>query len=353
MKIGILTHPLVCNYGGILQALSFFHYLKENGNEVIVIDRRNNFTRQKRFIKKFSNLLNIFHIRKSNPYHSQQHRFIREQFNRTNEIYSHQQLLTTINKERLDYIFIGSDQIWNPEFVHKSSMDYWGAFLNETEIKTSFYGGSMWSKVWEYDEADTAYISQLVKKVIGISAREVSTKVALEQNLQLDNVEYVLDPTLLHTKDFYDQFAAPRITENPYVFVYWLGSEDSLPDVQKLFPGYKILKCNFGKPDENLSVEDWLSAIKHANVVFTNSFHGCALSIIYQKHFIPFNQYNGEWDSRMLTLLQKLGMNEKMKDIYSVENYIDVYANLSELRQSSMSYIDKCLSTELEDQSFE
>lgn len=344
MKIGILTHPLVCNYGGILQALSFSHILKEKGHEVIMIDRRKDLPKHEILIKKFIDLLSATHLKRRTHIHAEQLRFIKNHFHRTNEIYGHSQMVNTIINERFDYIFIGSDQIWNPEFVHKSSMDYWGSFLKEVSVRTSFYGGSMWSKVWEYNNEDTTAIKELVKNFVGISARELSTQIVLEKNLGIKDVEYVLDPTLLHDKDFYNRYASSKIESSPYVFVYWLGCEDNLPNVGDIFPKHKIVKCNFGSPNENLSVEDWLSAIKNADVVFTNSFHGCALSIIYHKHFIPYAQYNGgEWDSRMLTLLHKFNMHDKMDDIYSIEDYDEIDKQISKLRIQSLEYIDNCL----------
>lgn len=41
-KIGILTHPLINNYGGILQAFALSSYIRSLGYEPLVIDRRNN-----------------------------------------------------------------------------------------------------------------------------------------------------------------------------------------------------------------------------------------------------------------------------------------------------------------------
>ena len=41
MKIGILTHPLETNYGGILQAFALQKVLRDMGHDVYTIDRHN------------------------------------------------------------------------------------------------------------------------------------------------------------------------------------------------------------------------------------------------------------------------------------------------------------------------
>ena len=41
MKVGILTHPLETNYGGILQAFALQTALRKMGFDAITIDRHN------------------------------------------------------------------------------------------------------------------------------------------------------------------------------------------------------------------------------------------------------------------------------------------------------------------------
>ena len=40
MKIGIITQPLECNYGGLLQNYALQQVLRNSGNEVYTINRR-------------------------------------------------------------------------------------------------------------------------------------------------------------------------------------------------------------------------------------------------------------------------------------------------------------------------
>lgn len=42
MKIGILTHPLHNNYGGLLQAYALKETLLSLGHETVIINRRSN-----------------------------------------------------------------------------------------------------------------------------------------------------------------------------------------------------------------------------------------------------------------------------------------------------------------------
>ena len=64
MKIGILTHPLVSNYGGVLQSYALSTYLRNQGHDVIVLNRQPNMKFLFRILKSilifFSNYFKVF-----------------------------------------------------------------------------------------------------------------------------------------------------------------------------------------------------------------------------------------------------------------------------------------------------
>ena len=59
MRIGILTHPLGHNYGGILQAYALKSELEHKGHQAILIDRREEEPKYKLVIKRILRVLRI------------------------------------------------------------------------------------------------------------------------------------------------------------------------------------------------------------------------------------------------------------------------------------------------------
>ena len=84
-------------------------------------------------------------------------------------------------------------------------------------------------------------------------------------------------------------------------------------------------------------VEEWLTTIRNADFVITDSFHGSAFSIIFGKQFYPLlNKERGA--DRFLTLFEKLGIEDGQID------YDAVFPRLDVLRQESIGFIAKHLS---------
>jgi len=55
-KIGVLTHPLLDNYGGILQAIALCGYLQDNGYEVTLLRKHKHIPAWKRGVIKILEL---------------------------------------------------------------------------------------------------------------------------------------------------------------------------------------------------------------------------------------------------------------------------------------------------------
>ena len=78
--------------------------------------------------------------------------------------------------------------------------------------------------------------------------------------------------------------------------------------------GYNLVSYkNIDNPDNNNvpSVEEWLKAFHDSNFVFTDSFHGCVFSIIFNKPFIVHgNKERGM--ARFSSLLKIFGLEERL-----------------------------------------
>ena len=132
----------------------------------------------------------------------------------------------------------------------------------------------------------------------------------------------VLDPTLLFDADEYRPLMAggrsASPSNEPYVFMYIIGNH---PDARLIalekareIGAKRIVVMTNGRAEWHLpqlgtfrrihvySPSDFLAHIASAAYVVTNSFHGTAFSIVFNRHFLSLR--NGtSGDSRMTTLL--------------------------------------------------
>ena len=101
--------------------------------------------------------------------------------------------------------------------------------------------------------------------------------------------------------------------------------------------------------NDGCSVGEWLSTIRNAEYVITDSFHGSVFSIIFRKQFYTFIN-EGRGADRFYTLFSDLGITNHLLGNGSTlplgENidYKEVDEKLSVLRDNSREFIKEALS---------
>jgi hypothetical protein len=184
-------------------------------------------------------------------------------------------------------------------------------------------------------------------------------------------VEQVLDPTLLLKKEQWDDICAERMVEDKYLFCFFLGYNPQARKLAKAYArkhGLKIvtiphassLYVSGGSTWGDVRVWDaspaeFLSLVKHADCVFTDSFHACAFSSVYEKNFFVVQRTgHAGMSGRIYSLLALLGCEshfcdteEKLNLTYleSLEpvSYAEPKAELETLREKSFAYLRRNL----------
>lgn len=316
MKIGIITHYFGSkNYGGNLQAYALVEFLSKQGYiaEQISYNRANDNEKYnkeeiktwkklfKKVIKKFQYIARkcFFAFLKNRSHQVQNRNGSIDKFNQSiphsAQIYN----LKKINdiKNKYDVFIVGSDQVWHPAAICS-------AYLLNFDIGNGYkisYAASLGGAV--LTERQKQLFSESLKTYDAISVREESS-VGLIQPLTKTKVEWVLDPTLLLSSEDWNRICTPRRVSDKYVFCYFLGGIARYRKIVKQFAKAKKLKIvtlpylggalvgeNFG--DYRLfdvSPADFISLIKNAEYVFTDSFHATVFSHIYHKNFFVFNR---------------------------------------------------------------
>lgn len=353
MKIGILTFHSAHNYGAVLQAYCLQKKLEQLGHEVYIIDYRpqyltRNFYRIsiKCFISK--SIKGLIKKWRNEPF------LIKKRFERYNNfesfISNQLKLSPFINDEFRDFdaIFLGSDQIWNKDITGGNFDDIY--FGGNAKCKIISYAAS--NKTKELNNEDSHYYTEQLKKFTAISVREeLLAKLLMESTPY--NIKTTLDPTLLAGKTILDNLVFKLKNTTPFIFIYELSSHNYTINIARMIAKKlktKIIEIEgdwsakrITQKDMGASPEKFISYIAQAECVVTTSFHGTALSIIYQKPFYAIRQNNSS-DIRIESILKLLGLEDRFLQRNQIPsfkpiNYNEVNKKLKSLQLASEDFI--------------
>ena len=332
------------NYGGILQCFALSTYLKLLGHEPLVIRRVPNKSNIiKRILRSFLKQLGLKHFNQVLPDRAANVRsFVEENLNRTAVIDSHSLMNKVCNQYQLEAVLVGSDQVWRRDFAINFGFDYFLDFVPSNVIKAS-YAASFGLNTWDYTNDESKIIKRLLQDFRGISVREKEAVGLCKSHLEMD-AELLIDPTMLLNDSIYGKYSSDRIIQDKYVFVYWLGD---LNDISKYVSeyeslGYKVKVITLRGNHVVDSVEDWLSYIKYADIVLTDSFHGCVFSMLFHKQFVAYCNKSGGY-GRIQSLFESMGISDKLENPKMNVDYTIVDNQMEALRAKANNYLQKIL----------
>lgn len=351
MKVGIITFNRATNYGAVLQSFALKNKIISLGHECTVLNYYNEMVEKDAspfYLKNFSikeMLITILQIK------------LRLIKNKKFKIFSEKYLdcstklldKDTIQSQKSTYdaIITGSDQVWNYEITGLDE-NYFLSFASKETRKISYgasFGVSFMPK--EYKQK----YRQLLSYLDDISVRE-SSGAGIVQELLGFYPEIVIDPVfLIKANEWLKMAKEPHISEG-YILVYSINrskcyqmAEEIQKKTGEMIVGLQTpmsnrVKC---KAIRDESPEEFLGWIKNAKYVITDSFHGTAFSIIFEKQFIFCNGGTGiNRLSRQRTLLELVHLTDRVcspdeyEKIYeeidykNVQKYIDVAVAASE-----------------------
>ena len=331
MKVGIITWWRN-NYGSILQALALQQKLNQYNDlqyEIIC-----------QFGKKATSVDNVFDKIKSvglaetckrvfwkvafkglRLRNKKMQQFVDENLKVSNQQYNEHDIADS-NKYYDTYI-CGSDQIWNPDLVPTDSM-YWLPFVEKGKNKIAYAPSFGASTVTEKQKEQ---IKANLSTFKAVSCRENSGARTINQIIGEKKCEAVLDPTMLIERDYWDTISEDKIYDEKYIFAYMLrgtavqrkyiekiAKERNLKIISIPFLDYeKIDPYDLKFGDYKLWDADpaeFISAIRHAEYVFCDSFHCIVFSILYHRPFFVFPKVGADGKvkksqiSRMTDLLE-------------------------------------------------
>ena len=331
MKIAVVTLPLHTNYGGILQAYALQSVLERAGHEVSVVRfRESTAYRLAHPLSVFLKQRGIIPYSHNYPLSAREHSIIRS--NTEKFIGKHIRCTPPLSGRAVaGYGFgafiVGSDQVWR----HYDSIYFLGFLPQGDAAKRISYAASFGIDRWPFTEAQTEEAGKLAARFDAVSVREDSAVEMCAVNLGI-KAELVLDPTLLLEKEDYlaliRESGGPADTPEPIsgtenIFSYILDGTPSKEAVASKAAGLLGAGINSivptAKPGKKVNiekcvwppVEKWLEGFARAKFVVTDSFHGTALSILFNKPFIAVCN-NDRGAARFYSLLRMFGLEDRL-----------------------------------------
>ncbi len=379
MKAGLMTFYYAHHYGAQLQAYALMKSVEKQGVTCEIIDyvRKDTLEGSGIFSKGIApktilkNLYNLIQYptrkRRSDRFHA----FVDKYMKLSDRSYRSAEALFD-NPPDYDCYLCGSDQIWNP--VIYTEKDFDKAFmLAFTEKRKIAYAPSF--GISSIPDDKNAPLKQYLGSFDSLSVREHKGADIIRDLTGLD-VPVVLDPTLLLDENEWSEAASTRAIDEPYLLCYFVtdarpffGQLEQLAKESGLKPywlsGNRHAPKGFRKV-QDAGPEEFLSLIKNASMVCTNSFHGTVFSILFKRDFYCFSnlyQYKevshgtNTLNSRVGTLLSNLGLGDRFiaqaqkksdSAVLNAANPIDydsVDALLDKERQASLAFLSEAINT--------
>ncbi|MCD8000820.1 MAG: polysaccharide pyruvyl transferase family protein [Clostridiales bacterium] len=332
---GLLTFHQCHNYGAVLQAYGLQKTLKGMGIESEFIDVENSvFTEHG---KKAGHNLYRRPMEETVPEKRLIEEQLAERWNYFEDfIRSCLKCSETVENEEqvrallpgYQMVLVGGDQLWNPELP--VALDIYSVPFS-CELPRASYGVSM---------GNGSYISMrkrlFLKNFSVLGVRESGCIPYLEKYTGC-RIEQNVDPVFLLNRNQWETFAEGCEPE-PYWFVYLFhhGTPDFFLYVRRIreYAGkakQRVIICandyvaddRYVKSVISVSPGQWLGYLKGADYVVTNSFHGLAFAVLFEKKFLMLDS-----EVRKEELLKLCGLGEKAKETIhdlgsAAENEID------------------------------
>lgn len=280
-------------------------------------------------------------------------RFYHEHFDRTSQKYTSQNFDDVTTTEGLDGFVCGSDTIF---CVDEFGLDD-GYYANYDCMKrhSVAYAASFGDSHFT-DETYAVLNNRLQNfKALGLREQKMIPYIKEQTNVP---VQKVLDPTLLLTDRDYDTIATDRLEKEKYLLFYARRYNPKMEEyVEKLAAKnkWKIIEISLRATNAEKSnrrmfyeagVEEFLSLVKYAELVVTNSFHGIIFSVQYRRPFYVFSRE--QCDTKIIELLEFFGLSDRMK-VTGVEtearkiDYKDVHKRIGAARECSFTFLTQAL----------
>lgn len=328
-NIGLLTFHKSINYGSVLQAWALTKTISKKYNVEVIDYKPNqyeylyNLYRSWNTINNFKYNLKRIPLRQAIKNQSYLFKKFREEQLPLSEIE-----YNSANADKVaDYynaIVVGSDQVWNLRakdcdsvfflpFSLKGKKVSYACSINDTDYTEERCSDDLRMQICDFDF---------------ISVREKSGSEKLQNYIfNKKKVYTLLDPTLLCVKEEFESLLSDRIIKENYIFLYNVWTSEAGIQAAKYIsekfniPVYTIMTASNIKEIKFLekngiivekvktSPSDFLNYFRYASYVVTESFHGTAFSLIFERPFVCVSKRTN--DERLVNILELVDLKNR------------------------------------------
>lgn len=265
--------------------------------------------------------------------------------------------------EEFGAFICGSDQIWSPLCYDDK---YFLSFVDDPQRMVAYAPSIGSTEIREKHIREE--MCKLIERFVHLSVRE-KQGAELIHRLTGREAKVVLDPTLLLTQeewaDCAGSAAASSLPKQKYILCYFLGDDRRymryVKQISKaLHLPYYVIPVNrrqYRRKDRipfEVGPDDFVTLIRNAGYVCTDSFHGMVFSINHSVPFSVFERFKKNdprnQNSRITSLLSLLGLearivseNQKFSALMRDCDFSEANRNLVGLRAESEKFLEGAL----------
>lgn len=251
--------------------------------------------------------------------------------------------------DKFDCFVTGSDQVWNME-GGSNDTSYLLDFVDSNQKKYSYAASIGKTKL---PNNEKAILSKHLKLFKTISVREASAVPLAKELSGKEDVRADIDPTLLLSKEDWRKTAVmPK--EKDYILLYLMSNNAAIIGFARDLArktGLKLIMLSTSPvPYKGVKVvcptpQEWLGYFLNAKYIVTNSFHGLAFSINFNKDFfVDLLPPPSKVNSRLENLLDLTGLRSRLISAGAnldtpAPDWTKVNAKLATEKEKSLSYL--------------
>lgn len=327
MKVSVITRHAITNYGSLLQAIATQQIIENLGHTCEIVDYvrydESYYKHEKTLLARkpewnnnlFKKMVYLALRQPESIIAGKQFEKAQRKYLNLTKRYSHFQMLS-IHKPIADVYMTGSDQVWGP--VENGSYDssYCLSFTENSDKRIAYaasFGHTDMTKKLE------SFYKKWLSRYNYIAVRE-SSAVKILNKIGI-NALHVIDPTLLLDSIFWEKYTKP-IKQKKYILVYQIHNDrrvgafaDNIARAMNL-PLIRISTAlhqinREGKLIWCPEMGEFLSYIKNAECMITDSFHGTAFAINFNTSFVEILP-NNNTETRNTDILKMTGLSGRI-----------------------------------------
>lgn len=279
--------------------------------------------------------------------------FYTNRFRRTKLKYTDDNFNDVVKDESIEGFVCGSDTIFCiNEF--KGFVEGYYANFDCMRGKSVSYAASFGDPT--FTEADYLILNNRLQNFKALGIREFDMLPYVKEHVKV-RAERTIDPTLLAEASLYDSIIAEPQMKEQYILLYSRRYNKAMEQYAEQMAkqmGVKLVEISIRATNAekghimryDAGVEEFLSLVKHAECVVTNSFHGVIFAVQLRTPFYCFSREQG--DTKIGEILDLFGLkNHIMVDgtetFPNKIDFDDVHDRIAQARLRSEEYLQFAL----------